>query len=243
MRQYSPFKRPERSGAGAPWQTLKQWVTGGIGVAGDSGSWLIRRSDNALMGLIWGRNHDSGNPAKRVRLAYFTPIVDILADVQEVYMEEVTLPTYSARDLVRTAGSYRPQEAVRYDMSRAPWTVFSCEAIQGNRQAQWDLIQSHFMDAGVPASGAVLGRYQGTGAGEDPLPLFGGPSMGHSQTLGHMESIAVEADRHTTRSRSQDECSMATPPPQDNLLLGMELCANNEWPVAAGPLDVVLGLI
>ncbi|KXX76062.1 hypothetical protein MMYC01_204979 [Madurella mycetomatis] len=227
VRQYSPFKHPEDGRASAPWQTLKQWVTSGIGVAGDSGSWLIRRSDNALMGLIWGRNHDSGNPKERVRLAYFTPMADILADVREVYMEEATLPTYSARDLVRAVGSRHPREAVGYDMFQAPWTVLSCEAIQRNRQAQADLIQSHFVDAGVPASGAVLGRYQGIGAGEEPSPLFGDPSMGHLQTLGHMESTAVGADRHTTRSRSQDEGSMTTLLSQDNLLLGMGLGANN----------------
>ncbi|GAB1311608.1 hypothetical protein MFIFM68171_01818 [Madurella fahalii] len=227
VRQYSPFKHPKDSRASAPWQTLKQWVTSGMGVAGDSGAWLIRRSDNALMGLIWGRNHDSGDPLQRVRLTYFTPMVDILADVRERWQEEATLPTYSTRDLGRAVEIRHPRDAVGDDMSRAPWTVFSREAIQRNRQAEADLIQTHFVNEGVPASGAVLGRYHGIDAREDPSPLFSGPSTSHLQTPGRMESTADGADRHTTRSRSQDEGSMSTLLSQEKLLLGMELGANN----------------
>lgn len=56
----------------------------------------MRRSDNALIGLIWGRNHDSGDPQKRTRLTYFTPMVDILAEIEEKHArgEEVALPVY-----------------------------------------------------------------------------------------------------------------------------------------------------
>jgi hypothetical protein len=62
---------------------MKQWITSGIGVPGDSGAWLIRRSDNAVMGLIWGRNYDFGSLTKRVRLTYFTPIVDVISDMRQ----------------------------------------------------------------------------------------------------------------------------------------------------------------
>lgn len=58
----------------------------------------MRRSDNAVIGLIWGRNHDYGDPLERVRLTYFTPMVDILKDVREnvssqVAEETVLFPT------------------------------------------------------------------------------------------------------------------------------------------------------
>lgn len=55
-------------------QTVKQWETGGIGVPGDSGAWLIRRDNDAVMGLIWGRNYDYGSLTERIRLTYFTPL-------------------------------------------------------------------------------------------------------------------------------------------------------------------------
>lgn len=53
----------------------------GLGVPGDSGSWLMRRSDNAVVGLVWARNHNYGSPVERIRLTYVTAIVDILADM------------------------------------------------------------------------------------------------------------------------------------------------------------------
>jgi hypothetical protein len=122
VRQYSPFKRPKESLVSAPWQTLKQWVTSGIGVPGDSGAWLVRRSDNALIGFIWGRNHDCGNPLERVRLTYFTPMIDILADIKQNHTteEEVALPAYSTRDLGRVPEMRPPREAVQRDMSQDP---------------------------------------------------------------------------------------------------------------------------
>ena len=83
VRQYTPASSPADRGSGNRWQTLKEWVTSGMGVPGDSGAWLLRRADNAVMGLIWGRNHDSGCPVQKARFTYFTPIVDILADIQQ----------------------------------------------------------------------------------------------------------------------------------------------------------------
>ncbi|KAK4447511.1 hypothetical protein QBC34DRAFT_129814 [Podospora aff. communis PSN243] len=54
-----------------------------IGASGDAGAWLIRRSDNAVMGLIWGRNRDNCDFTAGTRLAYFTPVVDILDELGE----------------------------------------------------------------------------------------------------------------------------------------------------------------
>ena len=108
-------------------------VTSGIWVPGDSGAWLIRHSDNALMGLIWGRNSVRGDPLECVQLAYFTPIVDILADVREhAAGEAVALPVYSDRPSTRGVEACNPHEVVSLDMSQDPWTVWS---IYGRRSS------------------------------------------------------------------------------------------------------------
>ncbi len=133
-------------------------VTSGIGVPGDSGAWLIRRSDNALMGLIWGRNYIRGDPLERVRLTYFTPMVDILADVREhaAADETVALPVYSARPSTHEVEVCNPHEVVPIDMSQDPWTAYAREAIWRHHQSQADLIQNYFADDEVPVSGTEL---------------------------------------------------------------------------------------
>ncbi|KAK1750209.1 hypothetical protein QBC47DRAFT_278165, partial [Echria macrotheca] len=79
VRQYVP---PNHTGdASLRRQSKKEWIHAGIGVPGDSGAWLMRRSDSAAVGLVWARNRNRGNPDDCVRLTYFTPIVDVIADV------------------------------------------------------------------------------------------------------------------------------------------------------------------
>ena len=54
------------------------WITGGIGVDGDSGSWIIDRDSSALYGMVWGRDRVKTNP-----ICLFSPMVDIVADIKE----------------------------------------------------------------------------------------------------------------------------------------------------------------
>ncbi|KAK0737507.1 hypothetical protein B0T21DRAFT_166196 [Apiosordaria backusii] len=213
VRQYSPFKHPKDDRASASWQTLKQWVTSGIGVPGDSGAWLMRRSDNAVIGLIWGRNHDYGDPLERVRLTYFTPMVDILKDVRENYAvgEEVSLPNYSAQDLAHAAENQR--NAVRLDVSRDPWTTMASDAIQHHRHTQEEVIQNHFVNPRNPPSGAVFDRPQRTESISNPLET-------RSENAGHIDA-SVLAARQTMPARSEGYCSISTFRSQDRLLLGI----------------------
>jgi hypothetical protein len=223
VRQYSPFKPRMDNRVDPPWQSLKQWVTSGIGVPGDSGAWLIRRSDNALMGLIWGRNHDSGNPVERVRLTYFTPMVDVLAHAQEKLNEvgggEVDLPVYSPGDLERHVDIRGAHEVVPVDMTQDPWTVQARVPIRQHQQAQTDLIQSHFTDGTVPASGVLFGRHSGIDASLPPTLH----SAARSFYLGPVESSVYPADRLTIEPRSNGAKSHSTCSSQDALLLGLEL--------------------
>ncbi|KAK0671234.1 hypothetical protein QBC41DRAFT_60705 [Cercophora samala] len=211
VRQYSPFKHPKDSRAGAPWQTLKQWVTSGIGVPGDSGAWLMRRSDNAVIGLIWGRNHDYGNPLERVRLTYFTPMVDILQDVRDNYAveEEVSLPSYSATDLARGLDSQR--SAVHLDASRDPWNALASDVIQQHRHTQENLIRDNFVDSNIPPSGAVFNNPQPA----EPASILVG-SLSEP-----IEASVLAAGRRTMPPYSEGDRTTSTLRSQDRLLFGI----------------------
>jgi hypothetical protein len=183
----------------------------------------MRRSDNALMGLIWARNHDSGDPLERVRLAHFTPMVDILANVREDLTEDeaVALPTYSAQVLARVVDVRNPQDVVPVDMSQDPWSVHARGAIQQHCQDQADLIRSHFGSDGVPVSGTVLDRHQRLRVSQNPISL-NSPSTNISENLGVMGSSVVAADSPNP-PRSDGDGSISTLRLRDELLLGMEL--------------------
>ncbi len=56
------------------------WIRGGIGVQGDSGAAVVCCETNALVGQLWGRNKYFG-PGPRH--AFFTPILDVIDDIQE----------------------------------------------------------------------------------------------------------------------------------------------------------------
>ncbi|KAH6628277.1 hypothetical protein F5144DRAFT_492650 [Chaetomium tenue] len=214
VRQYSPFKLPKEGQASSPWQTVRQWVTSGIGVPGDSGAWLIQRSDDAVVGLIWGRNHDSGNPFERVRFAYFTPIVDILADVKQNHADgqDISLPVYRDQGLPRD-GRYRNSRApVTADMSRDPWNIFTTESIQEHRQAQVDFIESRFVGTDVPAMEPTFDRRPSppTEAATDSTP---GPGV--------IRGSAFTVDPPTPAPRSERGGSISTLRSQERLLLGL----------------------
>jgi hypothetical protein len=61
-----------------PQSTLSDWISGGIGVDGDSGSWLIDRDSGALYWAVWGRDRIKTNP-----ICLFSPITDVVADIKE----------------------------------------------------------------------------------------------------------------------------------------------------------------
>jgi hypothetical protein len=213
VRQYSPFKLPREGQASSPWQTVRQWVTSGIGVPGDSGAWLIQRSDDAVVGLIWGRNHDSGNPFEKVRFAYFTPIVDILADLKQHHAdgEDISLPVYQDQGLPRDARHRNPRQPVTADMSGDPWNVFATRSIQGRRQVQVDFIESRFVGNSVPALEGTFDR---------PSPP---PTETATDTMpdpGVMKGSILTTNPPTPAPRSERGGSISTLRSQERLLLG-----------------------
>jgi hypothetical protein len=211
-RQYSNLANDSRS-MDPRWQTMKQWVTSGMGVPGDSGAWLMRRSDNAVFGMIWARNHNCG-PLERVRLAHFTPMVDVFADIREkkAHRVEVSLPAYSAAELEWIVQVRGPEE-VEIDVSGDPWNVYAREAIREHHQIQEGRIQSHFVGSGVPASGVVLDMRPGA---EEPLPRDG-------PQLWPIESSIVATNLATTPPRTDRGGSISTLHSRDKLLLGLEM--------------------
>jgi hypothetical protein len=76
-----------------PYDNEEGWISGGIGVPGDSGAAVIDCETNALIGQLWGRNRYFG-PGPRV--TYFSPIFDIFDDIQEKCGEQTRprLPQY-----------------------------------------------------------------------------------------------------------------------------------------------------
>jgi hypothetical protein len=61
-----------------PETSPEDWLEGGIGVDGDSGSWIIDRDTHALYGMVWGRDSPRNEP-----LCLFSPIMDIIEDIEE----------------------------------------------------------------------------------------------------------------------------------------------------------------
>ncbi|KAI9707280.1 MAG: hypothetical protein M1836_000240 [Candelina mexicana] len=59
-------------------QTDSQWVSRGVGLSGDSGAWILRREDNAVCGMVWGRSKPYGPDERK---AYFTPMSEIFGDI------------------------------------------------------------------------------------------------------------------------------------------------------------------
>jgi hypothetical protein len=181
VRQYSPSNWDRSTYLEPPWQSVRKWVTSGIGVPGDSGAWLMRRSDNAVIGLIWARNHNHGSPfeVERIRLTYITPIVDVLADIRERVAEQVTLPAYSEEDL-------------RYDAHTAegPWALATRQSIE-----PWN-----------PLSPRLLGRCNEEDSGTGPTVLG---SNGRSSPPQTHSSPASTASQHRG-SQGDDAISLAS---------------------------------
>ncbi|KAI1089281.1 hypothetical protein F5B19DRAFT_383003 [Rostrohypoxylon terebratum] len=63
-----------------PYDNDNGWISGGIGVEGDSGAAIIDCDTNSIVGQLWSRNKYYG-PGPRY--TYFTPIFDIFDDIQE----------------------------------------------------------------------------------------------------------------------------------------------------------------
>lgn len=61
----------------------ENWISSGIGVDGDSGSWILEKETSNVIGLVWGRNHKEGENNDEI-FTYFTPILDIFEDIREI---------------------------------------------------------------------------------------------------------------------------------------------------------------
>ncbi|KAH9219508.1 hypothetical protein DL95DRAFT_483673 [Leptodontidium sp. 2 PMI_412] len=71
-----------------PGSSINSWILGGIGVDGDSGSWIINQENGSLYGMVWGRHGPLANP-----ICLFTPMEHIIADIKErAEAENVCLP-------------------------------------------------------------------------------------------------------------------------------------------------------
>jgi hypothetical protein len=64
--------------------TALRWDLHGLGVGGDSGAPVVDWKTNKLIGQVWGQGYE---PGSNLRIAFFTPAMDIFDEVQELYPE------------------------------------------------------------------------------------------------------------------------------------------------------------
>ncbi|KAB5562859.1 hypothetical protein GE09DRAFT_1056628 [Coniochaeta sp. 2T2.1] len=88
------------------WTSVEAWVTSGFGVSGESGAWLTRKPDNALIGPVWGGDQNYGAMADLVRFTYVMPIMDVFGVIEERVGFDVSLPTYRGQQSVLGAGEH-----------------------------------------------------------------------------------------------------------------------------------------
>ncbi|KAI9811146.1 MAG: hypothetical protein M1827_005597 [Pycnora praestabilis] len=62
-------------------QTTDHWNNEGMGQPGDSGSWVVQKSNNRLCGQVWGRNITCGSGD---RITYITPVIEIFEDILRI---------------------------------------------------------------------------------------------------------------------------------------------------------------
>jgi hypothetical protein len=98
--EWAVIKRPETS-----W---KDWIEGGVGVDGDSGSWIIDQDTNALYGMVWGRDRIKTQP-----ICLFSPILEIIEDIKErMGAKVVCLPGQLQSTEVPNKGKGREEQMV-----------------------------------------------------------------------------------------------------------------------------------
>ncbi|PVH82192.1 hypothetical protein DL98DRAFT_514240 [Cadophora sp. DSE1049] len=105
-----------------PGKDIKDWADGGMGVDGDSGSWIIGQEDDKIYGMVWGRDGSYQEP-----ITLFTPIEDMLADIKETTgAKTVCLPgRVDKPDTVKVKGKRRAKEVI---LPTVPVTLQVAEA-------------------------------------------------------------------------------------------------------------------
>lgn len=82
--------------------TLQEWIEGGIGVDGDSGSWIIG-AGSVIYGMVWARDRPNTNP-----ITLFTPIEEIIADIKrKAGARHISLPIEAESNLPREKGEQK----------------------------------------------------------------------------------------------------------------------------------------
>lgn len=217
VRQYSPSNWDAATHMDPSWQSVKHWVTSGIGMPGDSGAWLMRRSDNAVLALIWARNHNHGSPVERVRLTYVTPMVDILQDIKARGYDDVSLPRYSPADV-----RYSPNKTINHGHDALgigrpsePWNHLSTDELGRHRENEGSLIAAGVYHGNIYPS--ALRRSCST----DGRQMHGDTSEPHAST-----SVQASVDvSNTTQSVSPSSRTGTGFPPGEDVLLGIGAAA------------------
>jgi hypothetical protein len=132
--EWCVIKRPETY--------LKDWVEGGIGVDGDSGSIIVDEQTNALYGMLWGRIGDGPTT-----VTLFTPISDILNDITE---ELENIPGNQGFHLDLLPGQEMPQPpSTRLERESPPSKVETAPIMLHVEESQGSLVIEETPTPGV----------------------------------------------------------------------------------------------
>ncbi|KAF3354735.1 hypothetical protein VdG1_07221 [Verticillium dahliae VDG1] len=85
-------------------KSTEEWITGGVGVPGDSGAWLMTRDGDRVIGHVWARSTSYG-PINNQRLTYFTPFVDLKADIEDKFKRSLEPRVFAHIEITAAAES------------------------------------------------------------------------------------------------------------------------------------------
>ncbi|CRK25935.1 hypothetical protein BN1708_014367 [Verticillium longisporum] len=137
-------------------RSTEEWITGGVGVPGDSGAWLMTRDGDRVIGHVWARSTSYG-PINNQRLTYFTPFVDLKADIEEKSQKHLSLPIILSRAPARPTEplTQMPSSWLFTQDSNDHWSSVSSPTLRSQRLQSQHLIKEITPTAIMTATSVV----------------------------------------------------------------------------------------
>ncbi|EGY19724.1 uncharacterized protein VDAG_01740 [Verticillium dahliae VdLs.17] len=137
-------------------KSTEEWITGGVGVPGDSGAWLMTRDGDRVIGHVWARSTSYG-PINNQRLTYFTPFVDLKADIEDKSQKHLSLPVILSRAPARPPEplTQMPSSWLFTQDSNDHWSPVSSPTLRSQRLQSQRLIKETTPTAMMTATSVV----------------------------------------------------------------------------------------
>ncbi|EEY15703.1 conserved hypothetical protein [Verticillium alfalfae VaMs.102] len=137
-------------------KSTEEWITGGVGVPGDSGAWLMTRDGDRVIGHVWARSTSYG-PINNQRLTYFTPFVDLKADIEDKSQKHLSLPIVLSQAPARPIEplTQMPSSWLFTQDSNDHWSSLSSPTLRSQRLQSHNLIKEITPTAIMSATSVV----------------------------------------------------------------------------------------